>query len=124
MPRTLKSDPVLFVATVALVCLSIVMVWSASAVVAMEKYQQPYLFLQKQLMWATLGFAALMVGMNIDYRRLKEAVGGRLKVWRATDAKGAWALHFSVVNAAASDRSVKKVQQGYANCRTNLMWMC
>lgn len=72
MPRTLKSDPVLFVATVALVCLSIVMVWSASAVVAMEKYQQPYLFLQKQLMWATLGFAALMVGMNIDYRRLKE----------------------------------------------------
>lgn len=72
MPRTLKSDPVLFVATVALVCLSIVMVWSASAVVAMEKYQQPYLFLQKQLMWAMLGFAALMVGMNIDYRRLKE----------------------------------------------------
>lgn len=59
-----------------------------------------------------------------NYRRLKEAVGGRLKVWRATDAKGAWALHFSVVNAAASDRSVKKVQQGYANCRTNLMWMC
>ena len=32
MPRTLKSDPVLFLATVTLVGLSIIMVWSASAV--------------------------------------------------------------------------------------------
>ena len=46
MARKLKSDPVLFVATVGLVCLSIVMVWSASAVVAMERYQQPYLFVR------------------------------------------------------------------------------
>ena len=36
MARKLKSDRVLFLATLGLVCLSIVMVWSASAVVAME----------------------------------------------------------------------------------------
>ena len=62
MGRKLKSDPVLFGATVGLVCLSIVMVWSASAVVAMERYQQPYLFLTKQLLWATLGLAVLWIG--------------------------------------------------------------
>jgi cell division protein FtsW len=72
MARKLKSDPVLFMATVGLVCLSIVMVWSASAVVAMERYQQPYLFLTKQLMWATFGLAVLWVAMGVDYRRYKE----------------------------------------------------
>ncbi|MFO1327188.1 MAG: hypothetical protein U1F56_07505 [Rubrivivax sp.] len=55
---------------------------------------------------------------------LLKAVGSRLKVWQATDCKRAWALHFSVVNAASSDRTVTKVEQGYANCRTNLMWLC
>ena len=59
MARKLKSDQMLFLATILLVCLSIVMVYSASAVVAMERYQQPYLFLTKQLMWATLGLALL-----------------------------------------------------------------
>jgi cell division protein FtsW len=72
MARKLKSDPVLFIATLGLVCLSIVMVWSASAVVAMERYQQPYLFLIKQLMWATFGLAVLWVAMGVDYRRYRE----------------------------------------------------
>ena len=34
------------------------MVYSASAVVADERYQQPYFFLTKQVMWALLGLAA------------------------------------------------------------------
>jgi len=72
MARKLKSDPVLFVATVVLVCLSIVMVWSASAVVAMERYQQPYLFLIKQLMWSMLGLAVLWAAMGVDYRVYKQ----------------------------------------------------
>jgi cell division protein FtsW len=72
--RTLKSDRVLFLATVGLVCLSIVMVWSASAVVAMERYQQPYLFLTKQLLWALLGLAAMWGAMAVDYRRYREPV--------------------------------------------------
>jgi cell division protein FtsW len=72
MARKLKSDPVLFLATVGLVCLSIVMVWSASAVVAMERYQQPYLFLTKQLMWSLLGLAVLWAAMGVDYRVYKQ----------------------------------------------------
>src|SRR3954469_2869080 len=72
MARKLKSDRVLFMATIGLVCLSIVMVWSASAVVAMERYQQPYLFLIKQAMWSGLGLAVLWVAMGVDYRVSKQ----------------------------------------------------
>ena len=74
MAKTLKSDPTLFLATILLVCLSVVMVYSASAVVAMERYQQPYLFLTKQILWATLGLALLAVVMRVDYRIYREPV--------------------------------------------------
>jgi cell division protein FtsW len=72
MARKLKSDRVLFIATILLVGLSIVMVYSASAVVALERYQKPYLFLTKQMMWAALGIAVLGVVMRIDYRNYRE----------------------------------------------------
>jgi cell division protein FtsW len=44
------------------------MVYSASAIVALERYQQPYLFVTRQVMWAVLGLALLAVAMRIDYR--------------------------------------------------------
>ena len=40
MARKLKSDRVLFLTTILLVGLSIVMVYSASALVALERYQE------------------------------------------------------------------------------------
>jgi len=66
--RTLKYDKVLFTATLLLVCASIVMVYSASALVALERYQQPYLFVTRQVMWTVLGLALLAVAMRVDYR--------------------------------------------------------
>ncbi len=74
MARKLKSDKVLFVATVLLVGLSIVMVYSASAVMAMERYQRPYFFLIKQGMWAALGMAVLALVMRVDYRIYRQPV--------------------------------------------------
>jgi len=68
MARTLKYDKVLFTATLLLVCASIVMVYSASALIALDRYQQPYLFLTRQVMWAVLGLAVLAVVMRVDYR--------------------------------------------------------
>jgi cell division protein FtsW len=68
MARKLQSDKWLFLATLALVCVSVVMVYSASAIVALERYQQPYLFVTKQVMWAMLGVAVLSIVMRIDYR--------------------------------------------------------
>jgi cell division protein FtsW len=66
--RTLKSDKILFTATLLLVCASIVMVYSASALLALERFQQPYLFLIKQGLWTMLGLAVLGIAMRIDYR--------------------------------------------------------
>src|SRR3989304_4113479 len=74
MARKLKSDKLLFMATLLLVCTSVVMVYSASAVIAMDRYQQPYWFLIKQGTWAMLGVFLLIVTMRIDYRTYREPV--------------------------------------------------
>ena len=68
MARKLKIDRVLFTATLLLVCVSVVMVYSASAVVALERFRQPYLFLTKQALWSVLGLAVLLVSTRVDYR--------------------------------------------------------
>ncbi len=74
MARKLKSDKVLFLATILLVALSIVMVYSASAVVSLEKFGKPYAFLMRQGMWAALGIAMMAIVMRIDYRTYREPV--------------------------------------------------
>ena len=72
MARKLKSDKVLFLATLLLVCASVVMVYSASAALAMNRFNQPYFFLVKQAMWAALGLAAMSVAMRFDYRNYRQ----------------------------------------------------
>jgi cell division protein FtsW len=74
MARKLKSDKVLFITTVLLVCVGVVMVYSASAAVAQDRFGSPYLFLTKQVTWALLGFVALAIVMRIDYRTYREPV--------------------------------------------------
>jgi cell division protein FtsW len=72
MARKLKSDKVLFLATILLVALSIVMVYSASAPMALERYGRGSRFLITQAMWSVLGIAMLSVVMRIDYRTYRE----------------------------------------------------
>jgi cell division protein FtsW len=74
MARKLRTDKLLFLATLLLVCASVVMVYSASAVLAMDRYHQPYLFLAKQLTWAVLGLFLCFVVMRIDYHNYKQPV--------------------------------------------------
>ena len=64
----------LFLATLLLVGLSLVMIYSASAVMAEEKYEQPYFFLIKQAMWVVIGMALLWAAMRVDYRHYREPV--------------------------------------------------
>ena len=71
MARKLKFDKVLFTATLLLVCSSIVMVYSASALVASERFSQPYMFLVRQAIWSILGLTVMAVAMRIDYRTYK-----------------------------------------------------
>jgi cell division protein FtsW (lipid II flippase) len=69
--RKLKSDKVLFIATILLVSVSVVMVYSASAVLAAERWDEPYRFLMRQGLWAAMGLAMLAIAMRIDYRTYK-----------------------------------------------------
>jgi len=74
MARKLKSDHVLFIATVLLVALSVVMVYSASAPVALQRYGQASFFVIRQVMWAALGLPMLWFLMKVDYRTYREPI--------------------------------------------------
>jgi cell division protein FtsW len=74
MARKLKSDKFLFIATLLLVCTSVVMVYSASALVLGEKNENPYLLLFKQGTWALLGLFCVQLIMRIDYRNYRQPV--------------------------------------------------
>lgn len=68
MARKLKSDKVLFITALLLVCTSIVMVYSASAVIALKEENDSYHYVTRQAMFAVVGIAALAVAMRVDYR--------------------------------------------------------
>ncbi len=70
MARQLESDRILFGAVVVLVLFGALMVFSASAVMASERYGSSYYFLVRQMAWAGLGLGAMFVFMNLNYRRL------------------------------------------------------
>jgi cell division protein FtsW len=72
MARKLKSDKVLFTATLLLVCISVVMVYSASAGIAMDRHNDERLFLMKQVTWALFGASLAGLVMRIDYRYYRQ----------------------------------------------------
>ncbi len=53
------------------------------------------------------------------------AAGSNFKVYEPGSdcGKEPWCLHFSLVNENATDEAVKKIWQGYANCKANLVWL-
>ena len=71
MAKRISVDRWMFIVTLVLVFVGLVMVFSASAVIAKERYHSGYFFLLRQLGWAVAGFIAMLVGMKIDYKRLK-----------------------------------------------------
>jgi cell division protein FtsW len=74
MPRKLTPDMWLFGVAVVLLSAGVVMVYSASAIVAADRFHDPYLFLKKQAVWALLGSGALWLVLRMDYRRLQPLV--------------------------------------------------
>src|SRR2546426_8077458 len=74
MPRKLAPDLWLFGTAVVLLSTGVVMVYSASAIVAADRFHDPYFFLKKQIFWAMLGAACLWLTLCVDYRRLEGLV--------------------------------------------------
>ena len=71
MAKRVSVDRWLFTVTMILVFLGLVMVFSASAVMAKERYGSGYFFLLRQVGWAAAGITAMVVAMKVDYRRYK-----------------------------------------------------
>ena len=69
MPKRVSVDKTLFTVTLILVFIGLVMVFSASAVVAKERFGSPYFFVLRQFGWALAGLAAMYAAMRLDYRR-------------------------------------------------------
>ena len=64
-------DRVLAATALLLVGFGVIMVYSASAIRAQERFGDPYLFLRRQALWATLAVGAMLWAMHVDYRRLQ-----------------------------------------------------
>ena len=71
MAKRVSVDRSLFTVTLLLVFLGLVMVFSASAVMAKARFGSPYTFLLRQSAWAMAGMLAMVFAMKIDYRRYK-----------------------------------------------------
>ena len=64
-----KIDPWLLIITLTLLCIGLVMVYSASSFVAARDYGDAAYFFQRQLLSVILGVIVLFVTMRVDYRQ-------------------------------------------------------
>src|ERR1700730_6465179 len=71
MAKRVSVDRWMFTVTTILVFVGLVMIFSASAVMAKERYGSAYEFLLKQLLWAVAGLAVMVVATKVDYKRLQ-----------------------------------------------------
>lgn len=70
MPKR-APDYWLFLTVIALAGLGVVMVYSASAIVANDRFGDSAFFFKRQALWVGLGIAALLVTQRIHYERLR-----------------------------------------------------
>ncbi|MBI4040843.1 MAG: putative lipid II flippase FtsW [Deltaproteobacteria bacterium] len=74
MNRKIPFDYWLLLITFALVLVGIVMVYSASSIYALQKYQDSYFFLYRQGIYAAIGFVLLTVLLFTDYHSLYRVI--------------------------------------------------
>jgi cell division protein FtsW len=70
MPQKLQIDKWLFSATVGLALFGVVMVYSASAVIAQQENHSQFHYLAKQILWTSIGFVVMFAAMRFDYQLL------------------------------------------------------
>ena len=71
MAARVGVDKWLFCTTLLLVVVGLAMVFSASAVVAQERYHSPYAFVGRQAGWAVAGVLAMLALMHVDVKTYK-----------------------------------------------------
>lgn len=71
MARKLQADKWLFASVTGLALFGIVMVYSASAVIAQGEHHGQFYYVIKQAMWTLIGFAVMLLATQFDYQRLR-----------------------------------------------------
>jgi cell division protein FtsW len=74
IPRS-RPDVALLVVTGLLLGVGIVMVFSASSAIAYTQFHDATYYLKRELLSAALGVAALLLGMRLDYTKLRPGAG-------------------------------------------------
>ena len=72
MARKLTPDKWLFAATIGLVLFGVVMVYSASAMLAQSEHHGSFYYVTKQAIWTAIGLVAMLIAMQFDYNRLRD----------------------------------------------------
>ena len=74
MSRKLSYDTPLFGATMLIVVVGLVMIYSASAIITVQKVgnANPYYFITRQCVWLIAGGASMLALMHVDTRRLQD----------------------------------------------------
>jgi len=72
MAKKLYPDKWLFAATIGLALFGVVMIYSASAVMAQRENGSQYYYMIKQGIWTSIGFVAMLAAMQFDYNRLRD----------------------------------------------------
>src|SRR5690348_15045773 len=71
MARKLAPDKWLFAATVGLALFGVVMVYSASAVLAQKENGNQFHYVLKQGVWVAIGLVVMLLAMQFNYQQLK-----------------------------------------------------
>jgi len=72
MAKKLYPDKWLFAATIGLALFGVVMVYSASALLAQSENHSHFYYVKKQAIWTVIGFVAMLIAMQVDYNRLRD----------------------------------------------------
>ena len=65
MPQKLQIDKWLFSATVGLALFGVVMVYSASAVIAQQENHSQFHYVIKQTLWTSIGLVVMFAAMQV-----------------------------------------------------------
>jgi cell division protein FtsW len=72
MAKKLYPDKWLFAATIGLSLFGVVMVYSASALLAQSENHGHFYYVIKQAIWTAIGLVAMLIAMQFDYNRLRD----------------------------------------------------
>ena len=72
MPVKRSPDYLIVISAIVLLVIGIVMIYSSSAVIASERFGDPYFYLKKQMFGAVIGITLMMAAMRFDYRLLRK----------------------------------------------------